>query len=390
MNSLKCLIVVALLCLQSLLDAQNLDPYYQTVVSRVSHDTLLTNLQAFEDFGKKSLNNNDQALENTGFWLYKKYLSYGYTSVRRDSLTSFGHIFFNIVTTKTGTVYPDKYVIVTCHYDTRNGSGTNDNGSGVCSLLEIARAISNVPTEYSVKFICFTGEEAGYVGSQHYVDSTVVPENMDIRLVFNIDEAGGVAGQTNNTIRCEKDNGNPSTNNLISSQYTDTLTILTGLYSSLSTVITDAYGSDYMPFENNGEYITGYYEDNESPYIHSPSDILNNMDHAYAFQVAKAATGATLYFAKAYDILSSVVSNNNDVPEFSIFPNPFKNEFYFRSSFPVLLQINDFTGRTLFELQLQKGNIESINTNGFKNGIYIYHIYGDSGTLLKSGKIIKS
>lgn len=390
MKTLKCLIVAALLSTQSFLNAQNLDPYYQSVVSNVSYDSLLSNLQTFQDYGRKSFNNNDAALNITGQWLYNKYLSLGYNNVSRDSLSSSGHTFFNVVTTKTGTLYPNKYVLVTCHYDSYSGSGTNDNGSGVSIMLEIARVMSAIPTEYSVKFICFTGEEAGYVGSQHYVNNVVILANMDIRLIFNIDEVGGIAGQTNNTIRCEKDNGNPTTNNTISSQFTDTLTTLTGLYSSLSTVITDAYGSDYMPFEENGEYITGYYEDNESQVVHSTSDNLSNMDTSYAFQVTKAATGATLYFAKAYDLLTSVNMQQLIDPEFSIFPNPFDDDLNIQTAHDAIMQITDITGRAVYQINVNQSEKKTINTSEFKKGIYIYHINGTSGTLIKTGKIIKS
>ena len=74
-------------------------------------------------------------------------------------------------------------------------------------ILEMARVMQNVPTDYSVKFINFTGEEEGLNGSQHFVDAVVNATNpkMDIKLVFNIDEVGGVAGLTNNTITCERD-----------------------------------------------------------------------------------------------------------------------------------------------------------------------------------------
>jgi Zn-dependent M28 family amino/carboxypeptidase len=63
--------------------------------------------------------------------------------------------------------------------------------------------LKNVNTEYSIKFINFTAEETGYTGSTNYLNSIVIPQNLDIRLVFNIDEVGGVAGQVNDIIKCE-------------------------------------------------------------------------------------------------------------------------------------------------------------------------------------------
>jgi Zn-dependent M28 family amino/carboxypeptidase len=52
------------------------------------------------------------------------------------------------------------------HYDSIVGTGTNDNGSGVVTILEIARLLQkNIPTEYSIKFK-LSGEEDGLKGSQ--------------------------------------------------------------------------------------------------------------------------------------------------------------------------------------------------------------------------------
>lgn len=235
------------------LQAQTLNTFYQTVANEVSYDTVLSNLQKLQSLGIKEAGTT--ALNNTRNWLVSKYTQYGYTNVQSDAYTYSGNQQYNVVVTKTGSLYPNKYVIVCGHYDTRTGTGTNDNGSGVTIILEIARLIKNINTEYSVRFINFSGEEEGFLGSDHYVTDVVNPGNMDIRLVFNIDEVGGVAGQTNNKIKCESDQSSPSTNNASSAAFTDTLANLTVLYSSLTTEITNAYGSDYMPFQDNGEII---------------------------------------------------------------------------------------------------------------------------------------
>src|SRR5690606_31892333 len=91
--------------------------------------------------------------------------------------------------------------------------GVNDNGSGTSAILEIARILKDIQTEYSIKFIHFTAEELGLIGSQFYVQNTVVPQNLNIKLVLNIDEIGGVAGQTNDTITSERDAWNCQSKN---------------------------------------------------------------------------------------------------------------------------------------------------------------------------------
>ena len=57
---------------------------------------------------------------------------------------------------------------------------------------------------------------------------------------------------------------------------TNELATCIALYSSLNTEISYAYSSDYIPFENNGEIITGLYEKNVTPHSHSSTDIIAN------------------------------------------------------------------------------------------------------------------
>jgi len=79
-----------------------------------------------------------------GDYLADKLTGYGYT-VTFDPFQSGSTNCRNIVATKTGTVYPDEYVVVGGHYDsispdpTNRAPGAEDNGSGTASVMEIAR-----------------------------------------------------------------------------------------------------------------------------------------------------------------------------------------------------------------------------------------------------------
>jgi Zn-dependent M28 family amino/carboxypeptidase len=61
-------------------------------------------------------------------------------------------------------------VLVGAHYDAVPGSpGADDNGSGTAGLLEVARVLRGAPTRRTVRFVLFTLEEAGLVGSTQHV-----------------------------------------------------------------------------------------------------------------------------------------------------------------------------------------------------------------------------
>ena len=349
---------------------------YADIANQVSQSNVTADLTEFEALGVKR--RGTPALSNTLDWLKNKYTSYGYTAgqIVEDPFTNGAFTCKNLVVTKIGTVYPNRYVIICGHYDSLNGSGTNDNGSGTTSILEVARLLQNVPTEYSIKFIHFSGEEDGLLGSQHYVSSVVngTSPKLDIKLVFNLDQVGGVAGQTNNTITCERDTGNPTTNNAASATITNELINCVGLYSPLNTNLSYAYASDYMPFEDNNEVITGFYETNESTHPHSSSDLLVNMDPVYNYNVAKAATGAMLHFAVASTVLSE--NSYNEDFQVSFFPNPVND--FLNINFGTLIDSNytfsivDINGKRVLEKKISNPNLlEKIDVSQLQSGVYL-------------------
>ena len=275
--------------------SQEAEQNYQIHINKCSQDSMHKNLQEFEKLGIKEINTN--ALKNTCNWLENKYINYGYKLIERDTFSYSGNILSNLIITKTGNLYPDSFLIICGHYDTKNGPGIGDNGSGTAILLEIARILKDIETDISIRFIHFSGEEDGLIGSYHYVNEIVEKEKPKIKLVFNIDAVGGVASKTNDKVVCESDkNNNPSTNNYKSFEYTKLLAVNMENYSNLQTVFKSTYSSDYMPFQNKGYVITGLYEYNQSPYAHSSKDNIENVDVQYIFQIARGALGASLCF----------------------------------------------------------------------------------------------
>jgi hypothetical protein len=355
--------------------AQQYVPFYGTIVEQVSASNVLNNLTEFENLGVKR--RGTVALQNTLDWLKAEYLSYGYTAAQMQeySFTNGTATCKNLVVTKMGTLYPNTYVIICGHYDTITGKGTNDNGSGVVTIFEVARLLQNIPTEYSIKFINFSGEEDGLIGSQHFVSTVVNATNpkMNIKLVFNIDEVGGRANMTNDTITCERDTGSPTSNNAASNTITNELINCVLLYSPLNTNLSYAYASDYMPFEDNNEVITGFFETNETPHRHTATDLLVNMDPDYVYNIAKAATGAMLHFAGAATTLSTENSLANQV---SFYPSPAKN--YINVSLGSLnetkytFSLIDLNGKSVFKQVVENPQfIESFPLEGLAKGMYL-------------------
>jgi Zn-dependent M28 family amino/carboxypeptidase len=111
----------------------------------------------------------------------------------------------NIAGIVRGKTHPDSVVIVSAHYDHlgRQGDaiffGGNDNASGTSMMLSIADHYSKPENQppCTMLFIAFTGEEAGLVGSKHYVESDPIFPLSRTKFLLNLDlMANGDEGMT--------------------------------------------------------------------------------------------------------------------------------------------------------------------------------------------------
>jgi carboxypeptidase Q len=79
---------------------------------------------------------------------------------------------YNTVADLLGTERPEEFVILGGHLDSWDlGTGTTDNGTGSMVVMEAARALAklNLRPKRTIRFVLFTGEEEGLIGSKEYV-----------------------------------------------------------------------------------------------------------------------------------------------------------------------------------------------------------------------------
>jgi hypothetical protein len=86
---------------------------------------------------------------------------------------------------------PNKVIVVGAHLDSVGpGDGINDNGSGSAGILEIAEQLRQVRPQNKIRFIWFSAEESGLLGSEHYVASLPPEERAKIAAMLNFDMIG--------------------------------------------------------------------------------------------------------------------------------------------------------------------------------------------------------
>lgn len=80
----------------------------------------------------------------------------------------------NVIGEIPGRELPEKIIVVGAHLDSWDtGYGAQDDGSGVIAVLETARAFValGLQPRRTIRFVCFGGEEQGFLGSRAYLEA---------------------------------------------------------------------------------------------------------------------------------------------------------------------------------------------------------------------------
>lgn len=107
----------------------------------------------------------------------------GYT-VRREHDAEGPFSTTNIVAELPGAVHADEVVVVGAHYDAFY-SGADDNSTGVAAVLELARVLSQLRFDRTIRFVGFDLEELGLVGSFRYLEGGAARDNIVAGIIFD-------------------------------------------------------------------------------------------------------------------------------------------------------------------------------------------------------------
>jgi hypothetical protein len=110
----------------------------------------------------------------------------------------------NVYATLQGTdpASADRVIVISSHYDSRvtdvlnatsDAPGANDNASATSAVIELARVFATRPTEATIVFASFPGEEQGLYGSDHFARQAKA-EGWNIEADLNMDIVGSSLG----------------------------------------------------------------------------------------------------------------------------------------------------------------------------------------------------
>lgn len=108
----------------------------------------------------------------------------------------------NIYAVKRGTIYPNRYVIMSGDIDSRisdpldgkgDSPGANDNATGMAGAIELARVLSKHDFPTSIILAGLSGEEQGLFGGKFLAEKAIT-EGWEIIGVLNNDMIGNIEG----------------------------------------------------------------------------------------------------------------------------------------------------------------------------------------------------
>ena len=123
--------------------------------------------------------------------------SYGYDSQIHNYRTSSSPRAENVCGYKTGTLYPDEWLVLGAHLDVAEpgsppGGGTSvgahDNKAGVAIVLEAARGLAQFDHRRTIVVCLWSNEENGYDGSDSWIED--IPAGVTVTNYLNADAVG--------------------------------------------------------------------------------------------------------------------------------------------------------------------------------------------------------
>ena len=263
------------------------NPTIREMLNQVNQDSLRATVQYLQDYNNRIWNTANAY--STSDWIAGRMRALGLEVEQQsfyvNSWLGSGEAAPNVIGIQRGTLYPDTYVVCGSHFDSFSweammggqAPGADDNATGVASVLESARIMTQYEFEYSIVYCAYGCEEMGLYGSEAYA-SRCQQEGMDIIGYFNNDMNGYLYGD-----QIHIDCIYPNSVEPIGAYYRNVGSVY---YPELPIrhVNFDEGDSDHTSFNNHGYMGIYPFEDyqNYSPYIHTPNDLIGISVNSFA------------------------------------------------------------------------------------------------------------
>ena len=212
----------------------------------------------------------------------------------------------NVVGIQPGAGAASEIVVLCAHIDDMPSSGAapgaDDNASGSVAVLTAAEILRNHVFDRTIRYILFTGEEQGMLGSDAYARAAQTAGD-DIVAVLNLDMAawdGNGDGALHLYVRPVSDSGHAA-DRAIATVFTNVVRTY-GLRPALAPEIVSEVSdwSDHYSFTSHGfPAICAIEEDVDdfNPYYHTSADTVARLNLPFYTRFVQAAVGTVAHLA---------------------------------------------------------------------------------------------
>ena len=396
-------------CLLSVLYSQTVSPSIPELIDQVNIDNLIRHVRILS--GEESVRINrvnttitsrqlghldhDMAAE----YLKATFKEYGYSPAEQQFYRGDAEI-CNLLATHRGKQYPNQKYILCAHYDSINllnnepAPGANDNASGIAAVLEAARILKNIETDYTIVFALWDAEEKGLWGSEYYAFNAA-RDNDTIRGVINLD-----------MIAYDPDDKQLFSINI--DDFANSIDLGNSIYSISNTYIDSlqpmiyypgSTQSDHRKFWEHGYsavFIGEAFRDGaDYPFNHYSTDTIDKFNFKFFHNMSKLALAtitvlANIHASDIEDILNDFILEQN-------YPNPFNASTVIRYSLPhtsyTTLILYNLIGEEVFVLvqKVQPSGTHQIhlNVSDLPTGVYLYRLQQKENISSRSMLLIK-
>jgi len=245
------------------------------LLQQVDESLILGYLENLTSFGPRL--SGTEACDQAAHYIYETFQDMGlqvrYHNYSDDTVSG-----RNVEATLPGSG-SDNIFIICGHYDTvAAGPGADDDGSGVAAVLAAAEVMRNYEFYHTIRFVTFSGEEQGLIGSYHYAEDAYY-NNDTIIAVLNADMIGFAPLPSDGTKG--KIYENAASEWIV--DYTQEIGQIYWDYINIELIPQgETWGSDHYYFWQFGYDAVFYHEYNFNDYYHSADDTIEHMNLSYS------------------------------------------------------------------------------------------------------------
>jgi hypothetical protein len=269
----------------------SISPFLPEMLSLVNESQLRSYVQTIQGFGPHPT--GSASLEALSDYLFDTFASMNIT-VQSDYWYKKGYSGKNIIATIPGRLNRYTNVILCAHYDSVAVSpGAEDDGSGVAAVLAIADIMRHYSFNITIRFILFSGEEQGLLGSGRYAKNAA-RNHEDILGVLALDKIGyAVTEEQGHTIQHHANQASAWM-----------ITISEGIATYFSNDIgltvlplPEDPSSDHYAFAEAGYPASDFVTNTSNPFYHTSEDLIEHMNLSYLTSSCKLSLGTIVTMA---------------------------------------------------------------------------------------------